>query len=175
MHIRDATEADLPEILSIYNDAVQSTTALFTDSVVDLDDRRAWLAARASQGYPVIIATQEGEVLGYGSFGDFRAWPGYRHTVEHSLYVLRERRRRGVGAALLAELIERARALNKHAMIAGIEASNTASLELHARANFREVARLPQVGAKFGRWLDLVFMERFLDERSVPPDAPPTI
>lgn len=172
MQIRDATEADLPGILAIYNDAVRSTTALFTDAVAGLDDRRAWLTTRHSQGYPVLAATQDGEVLGYGSFGDFRAWPGYCHTVEHSLYVHHERRRSGVGAALLGELIERARALDKHVMIAGIEASNIPSLALHARWGFREVGRLPQVGNKFGRWLDLVFMELLLTQRPMPPPPP---
>jgi len=152
---------------------VQTTTALFTDAVAGLEDRLAWLAARRSQGYPVLVAGQNGDVLGYGSFGDFRAWPGYRHTVEHSLYVQRAQRRRGVGAALLGALIERAHALDKHVMIAGIEASNTASLALHARWHFREVGRLPQVGAKFGRWLDLVFMERILAEGPTPPGPPP--
>lgn len=172
MQIRDATEADLPDILTIYDDAVRNTTATFTDVVPRLEDRRAWMVARQSQGNPLLVAAQDGQVVGYGGFGEFRAWPGYVHTVEHSLYVLRERRRRGVGAALLGALIERARAQNKHVMIAGIEASNTASLELHARWHFREVGRLPQVGAKFGRWLDLVFMELILEDSPAPPGTP---
>lgn len=175
MQIRDATEADLPGILAIYNDAVQNTTASFTETQVDLSERRAWLAARRSQGYPVVAASQDDELLGYGTLGEFRAWPGYRHTVEHSLYVRREQRRRGVGAKLLEELVARARALDKHVMIAGIDAGNTASLQLHARYHFHEVGRLPQVGTKFGRWLDLVFMQRILDERPAPPGTPPGV
>jgi L-amino acid N-acyltransferase len=162
MLIRDATDADLSGILSIYNDAVLHTTAIWNDVLVDLESRRAWLAARTAQSYPVLVASLNDEVLGYASFGDFRAFQGYRYTVEHSVYVQQGQRRRGVGAALLAALIERARAAGKHVMIAGIEASNTASLQLHARLDFRETGRLPQVGTKFGRWLDLVFMQRFL-------------
>jgi phosphinothricin acetyltransferase len=168
MEIRDATSADLPAILAIHNDAVRSTTAIWNDALVDLEDRRRWLTSRQAQGYPVLVAGDDAEVLGYASFGDFRAWPGYRHTAEHSIYVQRERRRRGVGALLLAALIERARSLDKHVMIAGIEAGNTASLQLHARWDFREVGRLAQVGTKFGRWLDLVFMQRTLDDRPPP-------
>jgi phosphinothricin acetyltransferase len=168
MEIRDAISADLPAILAIHNEAVRSTTAIWNDTVVDLEDRRRWLTARQAQGYPVLVAGDDGEVLGYASFGDFRSWPGYRHTVEHSIYVERERRRRGVGALLLAGLIERARSLDKHVMIAGIEAGNTASIQLHARWGFREVGRLAQVGTKFGRWLDLVFMQRTLGDRPPP-------
>jgi phosphinothricin acetyltransferase len=168
MEIAEAGESDLPGILVIYNDAVLNTTAVFSDTVADLADRRAWRAARAQQGCPLLVARRDGEVCGYASFGDFRAWPGYRHTVEHSVYVARECRRRGVGAALLTALIERARLAGKHVMIAGIEAGNGASLALHARHGFKEAGRLPQVGAKFGRWLDLVLMQLTLGEELSP-------
>lgn len=161
-HIRDADEVDLAAILAIYNDAVLTTTAIWNEAVVDLANRRAWLHERRQQGYPVLVAADETRVLGYASFADFRAWQGYRYTVEHSVYVSRDDRRSGVGAALLASLIERARALGKHVMIGGIEAGNEASLKLHARQGFRVVGRLEQVGTKFGRWLDLVFVQRTL-------------
>lgn len=170
MHIRDAAEADLPGILAIYNDAVLTTTAVWNDSVVDLASRRSWLAERRAQCYPVLVATLGSEVHGYASFGDFRAWHGYRRTVEHSVYVSALHRRSGLGTALLERLIDRARALGKHVMIGGIEARNEASLKLHARLGFSVVGRLDQVGMKFGRWLDLVLVQRTLDALAAPVD-----
>ena len=160
--VRPATVADLPAILAIYNDAVVNTTAIWNDAVVDIDNRLAWFEARARQSYPVLVADLVGAVVGYGSFGDFRPFDGYRHSVENSVYVAADARRRGVASALLAALIERGRALGKHVMIAGIAADNLASIRLHARHGFTETARMPEVGTKFGRWLDLVFMQKRL-------------
>jgi L-amino acid N-acyltransferase len=160
--VRPARDADLPAILAVYNDAVLNTTAIWNDSPVDLDNRAAWLAARRQQDYPVLVAEAGDAVVGYGSFGDFRAFDGYRFTVEHSLYVAEHHRRRGVGTALLVALVERAGALGKHVIVAGIASENEASIQLHARHGFAETARLREVGFKFGRWLDLVFMQRRL-------------
>ena len=162
MNVRDAGDDDLEVIRLIYNDAVAHTTAIWNEVLVDLDDRRRWAAARRALGYPLIVAEVDGEVAGYGSFGDFRAFDGYRHTCEHSVYVDGRFRRRGLARRLVVELEARARALGKHAMIAGIEAGNEASIALHADLGFVEVGRLPQVGRKFERWLDLVFMEKIL-------------
>ncbi len=160
--VRDATDADLPAILAIYNDAVVNTTAIWNDVVVDLVNRRAWFDTRLAQGYPVLVAAEEGAVLGYASFGDFRAFDGYRFTVEDSVYVAEAARGRGVASLLLAALIERAQALGKHVMVAGIAGDNAVSIRLHARHGFVETARMSEVGIKFGRWLDLVFMQRRL-------------
>jgi len=160
--IRPATVADLPAILAIYNDAVLNTTAIWNEALADIDNRLAWFEARARQNYPVLVAEMVGAVVGYGSFGDFRPFDGYRHSVENSIYVAAEARRRGVASALLAALVERGRTLGKHVMIAGIAADNLASIRLHAKHGFTETARMPEVGTKFGRWLDLVFMQRML-------------
>lgn len=160
--IRPATVADLPAILAIYNDAVLNTTAIWNEALADIDNRLAWFEARARQNYPVLVAEMVGAVVGYGSFGDFRPFDGYRHSVENSIYVAAEARRRGVASALLAALVERGRTLGKHVMIAGIAADNLASIRLHAKHSFTETARMPEVGTKFGRWLDLVFMQRML-------------
>jgi phosphinothricin acetyltransferase len=168
MLIREAEETDLSGILAIYNDAVLTTTAIWNEAVVDLSNRHAWLNERRQQCYPVLVAIENNEVLGYASFGDFRAWQGYRYTVEHSVYVKPGHRRSGMGTALLASLIERARLLKKHVMIGGIEGSNEASLKLHARLGFRIVGRLEQVGTKFGRWLDLVFVQHTLTGDQAP-------
>ncbi len=162
MRIRDAEDADLEAIRRIYNHAVAHTTAIWNEVIVDLDDRRRWAAARRALGYPILVAEIDGAVAGYGSFGDFRAFDGYRHTCEHSVYVDDRFHRRGAARALVVELEARAISLGKHAMIAGIEAGNAASIALHSTLGFVEVGRLPQVGRKFDRWLDLVFMEKIL-------------
>lgn len=160
--VRPATEADLSAILAIYNDAVRNTTAIWNDTVVDLDNRRAWLAARSAQGYPVLVGAEDGAVVAYGSFGDFRAFDGYRFTVEHSVYVAEGARRRGIASALIVALAERAAALGKHVIVAGIASENEASIALHVRHGFTESGRMAEVGFKFGRWLDLVLMQRKL-------------
>jgi len=171
MLIRDAAEADAGAIAAIYNDAVAHTTAIWNETPVDGANRMAWMAERRRLGYPVLVAVDEtdGVVLGYASFGDWRAFDGYRHTVEHSVYVRSDRRRGGVGRAMLRALIDRARVLGKHVMIAGIEADNAASIRLHLELGFRHVGLMPQVGAKFGRWLDLAFLQLLLDESPRPP------
>jgi phosphinothricin acetyltransferase len=159
MHIRELEDADLGAMTAIYNDAVVNTTAIWNDAIVDVENRRAWVAARKSLGYPVLIAEIEGAVAGYATFADFRAFDGYRFTIEHSIYVDQQFRRRGVARALLPALIDGARAIGKHVMLGAIAADNEASIRLHAEAGFVEVGRLPQVGRKFDRWLDLVFMQ----------------
>jgi phosphinothricin acetyltransferase len=158
--IRPATESDLPAILAIYNDAVLNTTAIWNETLVDLENRRAWLAARRAAGFPVLVADEAGRVRGYGSFGDFRPFEGYRLTVEHSLYVDAAERRRGLGKALLAALIDEARRIGKRAMIGGIDGANEVSIGLHRKFGFVEVGRLPGVGTKFGRLLDLLLMQK---------------
>lgn len=160
--IRPATLADLSAIAAIYNDAVLNTTAIWNDAVVDADNRRAWLEGRRKQGYPVLVADITGAVAGYGSFGDFRAFDGYRHTVEHSVYVADGYRRRGIAEGLIVALAAEARRLGKHVMVGGIAADNVASIALHAKLGFIETGRMPEVGTKFGRWLDLVFMQKQL-------------
>ena len=160
--VRDATLDDAADILAIYNYAALNTTAVWTDGPSDLESRAAWIRARQEAGYPVLVATHGGAVAGFASFGDFRPWPGYRHTVENSVYVDPSQHRRGVGRGLMTALLARAEALHKHTMIAGIEAANAASITLHASLGFAEVGRMPEVGCKFGRWLDLVLMQKML-------------
>ncbi len=160
--IRDATEADLPGILAIHNDAVSTSTAIFSFHPVDLDNRRAVLAERRARGYPFLIAAEADVVLGYASFGDFRPHDGYFKTVEHSIYVDRDHRRRGVAALLLPPLMERAKALGKHVMVGGLDAANTASIALHERFGFTRVGLMPEVGFKFDRYLDLLLIQKIL-------------
>jgi L-amino acid N-acyltransferase len=166
VQVRDATAADLDGILSIYNEVIAHTTAIYAIEPASREDRAQWLAAREGAGYPVLVAAQGSQVLGFASFGDFRGqWNGYRFSVEHSVHVSAEHRGQGMGSALVSALFPRALAMGKHVMIGGIDAANAASLRFHARLGFDKVAEFPEVGHKFGRWLNLVFMQRFLDER----------
>ena len=162
--IRAARDADLLRIVAILNDAITHTTAIWSLRPATLEARAAWLAERTGRGFPVLVAERAGQVLGFASFGNFRPFDGYLHTVEHSLYVDAACRRQGVGKAMLDALIGRARDLGMHAMIGGIEAGNLGSLDLHRQAGFIEAGRLPEVGRKFDRWLDLVFMQKMLND-----------
>lgn len=157
--LRDAVEADLAAIRDIYNHAVEHSTAIWNETLVDVDNRRQWWNARTAKAYPVLVAERDGKVAGYASYGDWRAFDGYRHTVEHSVYVDKDCRGFGIGEQLMRALIARAAAGNIHVMIAGIEAQNSASVRLHEKLGFRLVGTFSQVGTKFGRWLDLTCME----------------
>lgn len=163
MAIADLVEDDLPGLLAIYNDVIATTTAVYSDAPATLAERRDWWQGRARQGYPVLVARDDSGVTGFASFGDFRAWPGYRHTVEHSVHVRADRRGRGIGTALVRALLPRAAALGKHVIVAGIDADNHGSIRLHERLGFERCAHLREVGRKFDRWLDLVFLQRRLD------------
>lgn len=171
--IRPATEADLPAMLAIFNDLVLHSDAVYTEAPATLAARRAWFEARTQAGFPVLVAERGGEVLGVASFGPFRgAWPGYRHTVEHSVHVRRDQYRQGVGRALMDALLEAARQMSMHMMIGVVDAANTGSLRLHEQLGFRQVGYLPQVGRKFDRWLDVVLVQRALQAEAGDALAP---
>lgn len=162
MELRDAEPSDLPQILAIFNEVVLNSTAIYFHAPVELSNREAWFNARRSAGHPVIVAVEGDEVTGFGSFGDWRSSPGYAWTVEHTVHVRADRRRTGIGRAIVEDLIERARAAGKHVMLGGVDAENAASLAMHASLGFEPVAHYKEVGRKFDRWLDLVFVQRRL-------------
>lgn len=165
MEIRDAGESDLPGLLAIYNDVIATSTAVYSYQPVSLEERTQWWRARVGQGYPVLVALDGSDVLGFSTFGDFRPWPGYRFTVEHSVHVRADCRGHGVGKELVKALFPRAEALEKRVMIAGVDAANEASIRFHERLGFQKVAHLREVGRKFDRWLDLVFLQRWIVPR----------
>lgn len=167
--IRDALESDLPAIRDIYNDAVLNTTAIWNEHPVDLANRQAWFNARQAQRYPILVSVENGEVTGYASFGDWRPFEGFRYSVEHSVYVRNDQRGKGLGPLLMQALIARARSAGKHVMVAAIESGNQASIRLHERLSFVTTGQMPQVGIKFGRWLDLTFMQLALNPGAEPP------
>jgi L-amino acid N-acyltransferase len=162
MQIISATAQHAASIAEIYNHAVVHTTAIWNDTQVNTANRVAWIAARQALGYPVLVAVKDEQVLGYTSFGDFRAFEGYRFTAEHSVYVHPDARRQGIATSLLTACVAEARRLGKHVLIGAIEAGNLGSITLHQQMGFVETGRLQQVGFKFGRWLDLSLMQLVL-------------
>ena len=164
MRVRAADPADLPGIVAVYNEVIATSTAVYALAPVTLAERTAWFEGRRAQGCPVLVAADGEDVLGFSSFGDWRgAWPGYRYTVEHSVHVGAGQRGKGIGRQLVAALFPLAAHMGKHVMLGGIDADNAASIRFHQRLGFVPVAHFKEVGHKFGRWLDLVFMQRLLD------------
>jgi L-amino acid N-acyltransferase len=160
--VRDARDEDLEGLVAIYNDVLATSTAIYSSVPVTLEERRAWWQSRTAAGYPVLIVRDAAGVAGFATFGDFRSWPGYRFTVEHTVHVRADGRGRGLGTLLLQALLPRAAALGKHMMIGGVDAANAASIRFHERLGFQQCGLLREVGYKFDRWLDLVFLQRRL-------------
>ncbi len=159
--LRDATVADLAAINAIYNYFVVHSTCTFQIEPETEAARLVWFERHAGV-HPVIVAVAGGEVLGWGALSRFYTREAFRHTVENSVYVRADAHRQGVGRQLLVELVRRASALGQHAVVAAIDSAQAGSLALHAELGFVEVGRLREVGYKFGRWLDLVYMQRLL-------------
>ena len=157
--IRLATEDDLPAMLEIYNDIILNTTAVYEYEPHTLEMRRQWFLTKQEQRLPVFLAEEDGGLAGFSTIGPFRAWAAYKYSVENSIYVKNGLRGKGIGRLLLAPLIGAARNLKMHTIIAGIEATNIASIKLHESFGFKEVAHFKEVGWKFERWLDLKFLQ----------------
>src|SRR6185312_9267406 len=171
MEIRDAALPDIPQITEIYNSIVLTSTAIYNDRCSTAEERADWWVRRVEQGFPVIVAADGSSVLGYGSFGEFRPWRGYRFTVEGTVHIREDVRGQGVGRQLLAELLARARAMGKHVVVAGVDSENEASLRFLERHGFVYVGQLREVGYKFGRYLHLNFLQYWLTEPGSPPPS----
>jgi L-amino acid N-acyltransferase len=159
MLIREAIQDDLPQLLSIYNDIILHTTAVYDYEPHTLGMRKQWFETKKQQGFPIYVAEEEEKIVGFSSIGPFRAWAAYKYSVENSVYVAAEARGRGIGKLLIPPLIEAAKKLQLHTIIASIDATNEVSLRLHKSFGFEEVAHFKQVGWKFDRWLDLKFLQ----------------
>jgi len=157
--IRTATVEDIPTLLEIYNDIIINTTAVWHEEPHTLAMRQDWFALKKEQGFPVFVAEENKAVIGFSTIGPFRPWFGYRYTVENSVYVAAGSRGKGVAKLLMPPLIEASKQLGLHAIVAGIEAGNDASIALHGKFGFIEVAHFKEVGFKFNRWMDLKFLE----------------
>src|SRR5882672_3820240 len=160
MRIRDATDADVPAILTIYNDVVTNTTAIYDERPSTLEERQAWFDGRRSKNFPVLVGELNGEVVGFSSFGEWRSRWGYRYTVEHSVHVRADCRGRGFGQALIEALFPRAAALGMHMMIGHIDSAATASLRLHEKLGFTLIGTFREVGRLHNRWLSVVAVQR---------------
>ena len=166
--IRNLKEDDLPQILEIYNDIILQTTAVFEYRPHSLDMRRKWYESKIKDDYPVFVAADNQRIVGFSTFGPFRAWAAYKYSVENSVYVASDQRGKGIGKLLIPPLIDAAKKKDMHVIVASIEATNESSLRLHQSFGFTEVANFRQVGYKFGRWLDLKFLELILDTPAHP-------
>jgi L-amino acid N-acyltransferase len=171
MNIRAAMPEDLGAITEIYNDVITTSTAVYSVAATTRAERESWFKARFAAGFPILVATSVHGVVGFSSFGEFRGtWPGYRYSVEHTVHVHRDHRGHGVGSSLVRALFPLASAMGKHVMIGSIDAANDGSLRMHERLGFQQVAHFREVGRKFGRWLDLLFVQRFLDSAGADRD-----
>jgi L-amino acid N-acyltransferase len=164
MEIRSARDDDAAAIASIFNHEVEHSPPIWVETFVTVEDRRKWIAARQTAGFPVLIAEENGRVLGFGSFGPFRPYEGFRQTVEHLVYVSAAARGKGVGRALLAALIDLARGQGKKVIVGAVDSENEASLVLHRSMGFVETGRMPRIGEKWGRRRTMVLLQKELAE-----------
>lgn len=173
LRLIDCNEAEhASAILDILNEAIVNSTALYDYVPRPPQAMAAWFATKRANGFPVVGAVDEaGALAGFASWGSFRAFPAYKYTVEHSVYVHREQRGRGLGKLLMGELIRRARAADVHALVGCIDAANSGSIGLHERLGFVHTGTFPQVGFKFGRWLDAAFYQLTLETPAHPVDG----
>lgn len=173
MRILDCSPAaHAPAILDIFNEAIVSSTALYEYKTRTDADMQSWFEAKQAKGLPVLGAVaDDGSLLGFATYGTFRERPAYKYTVEHSVYVHAQQRGRGIGRALLLELIERARQQEYHALIGGIDAANAVSIALHRALGFEHCGTVREAGFKFGRWLDLAFYQLLLETPQRPSDG----
>jgi phosphinothricin acetyltransferase len=158
--------------LVILNDSIVNSTALYDYYPRSRDSMRAWYDSKRVKGFPVIGAYDaDDRLLGFASYGTFRAFPAYKYSVEHSVYVERNSRGRGVGTLLLTELVERARGQQLHVLVGAIDRENEASIRLHEKLGFAHSGTIRQAGFKFGRWLDVAFYQLLLDTPAAPVDG----
>ncbi len=162
MNIRPAKTDDLTDILSMYNDAILNTTAVyeyepFTETYIN-----HWFKEKEASHFPVLIAENESGILGFATYGTFRHRSAYRTTAEHSVYVKSEFQGQGFGKILLDAILEEAKRNGIHVLVGGIDSSNLISIQLHQKFGFEEVARMKEVAFKFDKWLDLVLMQKIL-------------
>jgi phosphinothricin acetyltransferase len=166
VHVRPATEADLPAITHLFNILIPTTATAWRDHLADDDEMDAWWADQEARGNPVLVAVVDGRVVGYTTWTGFRGgdrFPGYRQTVEHTIHVDGDQHGRGVGRALVEALVDEARRRGVHVVVGAVDSENEGSLAFHRALGFTEVGRMPEVGRKFDRWLDLVLLQRIVD------------
>ncbi len=160
--IRIASEQDIPAILEIVNHEILHSTVLYEYESRSLEAQLTWFKEKQEANWPIIVAELHSTVVGFGTYGSFRARPAYQNSIEHSVYVHKDHRGKAIGTALLIALIQRAKSNGFHTMIAGIDSSNMGSVEFHRKFGFEVVGTFKEVGFKFDKWLDVVFMQLLL-------------
>lgn len=161
-----------PAILAIFNEAILNSTALYDYHPRTPESMVNWFNAKEAGGFPVIgVESDTGELMAFASYGIFRAFPAYKYSVEHSVYVEKNHRGKGLGLLLMQRLIELAREQDLHVMVGGIDAANAASIALHRKLGFEHAGTIRQAGFKFGRWLDLAYYQLILETPRVPVDG----
>lgn len=159
-------------ILDIFNEAIVNSTALYDYRPRAPESMVGWFKAKEAGRFPVVGAlAPDGALLGFASYGTFRAWPAYKYTVEHSVYVHKDHRGKGIGRALMQQLIAQAESQQYHVMVGAIDVANAGSIALHEKLGFVHAGTIRQAGFKFGRWLDVVFYQRTLDTPADPVDG----
>lgn len=171
MMIRQALEADLPEILDIFNDAILHTTAVYDYNIHSLDERTKWFEQKKRDGFPLFVYEKNGRIAGFATFGSFRAWPAYKYTIEHSVYVSKDFRNEGIAKKLMKAIIDTAVEREYMTIVAGIDATNEPSIKLHESLGFEYSGTIKKAGYKFGKWLDLVFYQLNLSGPKLPVES----
>ncbi len=169
--IRPAEKKDIPGILAIYNDAILHTTAIYDYTPHTLEQRTAWFEAHQKGGWPVFVWEENGCIAGFAAYGSFRDWPAYKYTIEHSIYVHPDYRRRGIARKLMEKLLAAAEEEGYATMVAGIDSANEGSIRLHEQLGFKNAGTIRKAGFKFGHWLDLVFYQRLLKGPVLPTEG----
>jgi L-amino acid N-acyltransferase len=159
LKIRSAEGRDIPAVTEIYNEVLRASTAIYRDEEVSLDERVLWWESQQQKGYPLFIAEEDDQVLGYASYGDFRIGRGYRYTVEGSIHLRPDARRHGTGTKLFEQLTAHARAAGKHILVAGVDAENVPSRSFLEKFGAERTGHMKEVGYKFGRYLDLLLYQ----------------
>ncbi len=161
--IRAATADDVPAILEIVNHEILNSTSIYEYLPRTLETQLAWYHDKLRKGFPVIVAESDNRVAGFGAYGTFRERTAYKTTVEHSVYVEKGFQGKGIGSRLLEHLVSLAKNEGRHVMIGGIDADNASSIDFHEKHGFERCGLVRQAAYKFGKWLDLCFMQRILD------------
>jgi L-amino acid N-acyltransferase YncA len=151
-------------MLDIFNDVIVNSTALYDYKARSPESMVGWFKAKETGRYPVIGAVGDsGDLLGFASYGTFRAWPAYKYSIEHSVYVHKAHRGKGIGLALMRQLIAAAKEQQYHCMVGGIDIANAGSIAMHEKLGFKHAGTIRHAGFKFGRWLDLGFWQLLLE------------